>query len=100
MIYVGLMDTAHFTFHAIGATDAEAREGIMRAWRKHVRENGGVDPKLFSAEDVQRHQRRGRAGVPGLRALREADPLTRGRPPNKGVAAEQEPIKKAKGEPT
>lgn len=55
-IYYAEVETSHFTFRAAGATEAQAREALMAAWRYHVRntrrQGGYIDPDYVNIDDA------------------------------------------------
>ena len=55
-IYYAEVETSHFTFRAAGATEAQARQALMAAWRSHVhrtrRQGGYIDPDYVNIDDA------------------------------------------------
>jgi hypothetical protein len=55
-IYYAEVDTSHFTFRAVGQTEAHARAALMAAWVEHVRrtrrQGGYIDPDYVNLDDA------------------------------------------------
>lgn len=43
-VFVATLETRHFSFMAVGRTEAEAREAMRQGWDMHREELEGVDP--------------------------------------------------------
>lgn len=39
-LYLAILDTRNFSFHALGATEQDARVAMQRGWALHCRQHG------------------------------------------------------------
>jgi hypothetical protein len=52
-MYLADLQTSHFAFHALGATEAEARDAMRKTWAEHCREyQGAALTRLYTWREI------------------------------------------------
>ncbi len=51
IIWVALVNTGHYDFHAFGASKEEARDALLAGWQRHS-EATGADSDYVSADEI------------------------------------------------
>lgn len=52
-VYLASLDTRHFSFRAIGSTEAKALKALQRGWKRHMVQHKGNTPFAEFADDVE-----------------------------------------------
>ena len=51
-MFIAQVDTHHFNFTAVGNTESQAKEFLMRGWRKHCEYYPAADPNHIQEDDI------------------------------------------------
>ena len=78
-MWIAELDTEHFRFRALGATEGKALAALKRGWKKHREQYDGVAPFSMFAEDVTAYEIQ-----PG-ECFRDFSLLTSARPSRGGI---------------
>jgi hypothetical protein len=51
VVWVALVSTSHYDFHALGASKNEARDALLAGWQRHC-EATGADPDYIRPDEI------------------------------------------------